>query len=119
MATKKAKRKKVPPEPYWNDLVSVYFDFCRTHLGDEPSFDGSAPRDMKAIIKTLHDRATTSGIEWTLKVAQSRFHNFLTFAFQDSWLAKNWLLSNINRQKDKIFYNIRAAVKKQSNDPFE
>lgn len=115
----KPKKEKAPPEPYWNDLVKVYFDFCREHFGEEPSFEGSAPRDMKMLIKTLHERATKSNIEWTLPVAQFRFNNFLMFAYQDKWLKDNFLLSNINRQKDKIFYNIRAAIKRQPIDPFE
>lgn len=121
MATKekKTKRVKKEPEPFWNELVKVYFDFCREKFNENPSFDGSAPRDMKAIIKSLHERADKSNIEWTLPVAQFRFYNFLEFAYQDYWLSKNWLLSNINRQKDKIFFNIRAAINRKPIDPFE
>jgi hypothetical protein len=116
---KKPKKEKAAPEPFWNELVEVYFNFCREKFHEPPSFDGSAPRDLKAIIKTLHDRAIKSNIEWTLPVAQFRFNNFLEFAYQDKWLKDNFLLSNINRQKDKIFFNIRAAINRQPADPFE
>lgn len=115
MATKKPKKERVV-EPYWNEFVKVYFDFCREKFSEEPSFDGSAPRDLKTIIKSLHERAEKSGIEWTENVALFRFRNFLEFAYHDSWLSKNFLLSNINRQKDKIFFNIRAAIQRQSID---
>lgn len=107
---KNVKKTKAPPEPHWNELVEVYFNFCRNKFSEEPSFDGSAPRDLKSIIKTLRERAERSGHNWTLDIAQFRFNNFLEFAYQDSWLSKNFLLQNINRQKDKIFFNIRAAI---------
>jgi hypothetical protein len=115
----KKKKEKAVSEPYWNELVEVYFTFCREKFHEPPSFDGSAPRDLKAIIKTLHERATKSNVEWTLNIATFRFRNFLDFAYQDSWLKTNWLLFNINRQKDKIFFNIRAAINRQPVDPFE
>ena len=118
MASKKLKKEKVI-EPFWNELVEVYFNFCREKFNEAPSFDGSSPRDMKSIIKTLHERAIKSNIEWTLESSRSRFHNFLLFAYQDSWLKNNFLLSNINRQKDKIFFNIRAAIQKQPANTFE
>lgn len=116
---KKVKKSKAPPEPFWNELVEVYFDFCRKKFGEEPSFDGSAPRDMKTIIKSLHERADKSNIEWTLNTAQFRFYKFLRFAYEDPWLSKNFLLQNINRQKDKIFFNIRAAINRQPTNPFD
>lgn len=102
----KAKKEKKPPEPYWNDLVSVYFEFCRTKFTEAPSFDGSAPRDMKAIIESLRKRAEIKNIEWTQELALSRFKTFLEYAFSDWWLSENWLLSNINRQKDRFFFKI-------------
>lgn len=114
---RKAKEKII--EPFWSDLVSVYFNFCRNKFGESPVFDGSAPRDLKSIIKSLHERAAARNIEWDIDVAKSRLHNFLNYAYQDSWLKKNFLLSNINRQKEKIFYNIRAAINKQPTNPFE
>lgn len=118
MTTKRIKKEKVI-EPFWNDLVEVYFNFCREKFNEDPSFDGSSPRDMKSIIKSLHERAIKSNIEWSLETATHRFYNFLSFAYQDYWLSNNWLLFNINRQKDKIFFNIRAAIQKQSTTPFD
>lgn len=109
---KKEKKPKVI-EPYWNDLVQVYFEFTKTKFSEPPSFDGSAPRDLKSIIQVLHKRAEEKGIEWTQEVAKTRFKMFLDFAFSDWWLSENWLLQNINRQKDKIIFK---ATKNRSNE---
>lgn len=106
----KRKKKIQTPEPHWDKLVGVWFKFCRDVFGDVPVFDGSSPRDLKSIVKALKNRAITSGEEWTELCATSRLHHFLTFAYQDSWLKKNWLLSNLNRQKEKIFFNLRKIV---------
>ncbi len=105
----RTKKTKKETEPYFKELVEVYFKFCREKFDEDPSFDGSAPRDLKNIISTLRQRATSKGIEWTLPVASLRLSLFLEYAFKDKWLSQNWLLFNLNRQKDKIFYNIRLA----------
>jgi len=105
-------------EPFWSELVQIYFAFCREKFSETPSFDGSSPRDLKSIVKSLRERALKANVEWNLQVASTRLKNFLDFAYQDRWLKKNFLLSNINRQKDKIFFNIRAAINKQPVDPF-
>lgn len=120
MATKEKKPKKEKfVEPHFKDMVEVWFNFCRQKFNEPPTFDGSAPRDLKSILKALRERCELSGIEWSLDNAQRRFQNFLEFAWQEWWLQKNWLLFNINRQKDKIFFNIRATIKRQPTDPFE
>lgn len=106
---KKVKEKKAP-ELYWNELVGVYFDFTKQKFHDVPSFDGSAPRDLKTIIQTLRKRAEDKGVEWTHEVATTRFRHFLEWAFMDKWLSQNWLLQNINRQKDKIFFSITREL---------
>lgn len=106
------KKQKKEPIPFWNELVQVYFTFCRDKFNEPPSFDGSAPRDMKTIIASLKKRCEEKGIEWSLLEATVRWGKFLDFAFQDKWLKENFMLSNINRQKDKIFFNIsRSYIK--------
>lgn len=123
MATKEKKPRKSttkkPPEPHWDELVNFWFSYCRDKKGEEPSFDGSAPRDLKNLIESLRIRCEKSNTEWTLEVALLRFKNFLDFAYQDSYLNKNWLLFNLNRQKDKIYFQIRAAINRQPQNPFE
>ena len=114
-----AKRKKTKPvTPYWQELVGVYFHFCWLKFNDIPTFDGSAPRDLKYIVDALQKRAEKANVEWTLDNAKIRLNTFLHFAFKDKWLSENWILSNINRQKDKIFYNIRKATPGQKEQPY-
>lgn len=101
----KRKREK-QIEPFWQEMVSLFFNFTKERFGDIPTFDNSAPRDLKQIIQTLRKRAQDKNIEWTHEVATTRFRHFLEHAYNDKWLCDNWLLQNINRQKDKIFFNI-------------
>lgn len=108
----KQKKQKQPPELYWNDLVSLYFAFCTEKFNDVPSFDNSQPRDLKNIITALRKRAEDKQIEWTHEVATTRLWHFLEFAYQSSeWLRNNWLPSNLNRQKDAIFFNFKKQQK--------
>lgn len=106
MKSKKPKNSPKPPELYWNDIVGIYFEFTKSKFHDTPSFDGSAPRDLKNILQTLRKRAEDKQVEWTYEVATTRFRHFLEWAFADKWLSENWLLMNIARQKDKIFFAI-------------
>ena len=96
---------KQPPQPYWQEIVSAYFGFCSEKFNDIPTFDGSSPRDLKSIIIALRKRCESAGEEWTFEAAIGRFRHFLEFAYaNDEWLRENWLLSNLNRHKDKFFF---------------
>lgn len=103
---KRVSKKKEDSEPYWGELVKVYFSFCFEKFNEKPSFSGSDPSDMHRIIECLKTRAHEKGIEWTQDVATLRWRGFLGVAYKDDWLSKNWLLSHLNRQKDKIFLNL-------------
>lgn len=102
----KAKKQKKQPEPFWNEQVGIFFDFTKSKYHESPSFDGSSPRNLKNILIELRKRAEDKGVEWTYEVATTRFRLFLEHAFMDRWLSENWLLQNIDRQKDKLFFSI-------------
>ena len=104
-------KKETTPEPFWNELVGVFFSFCRKEFNEVPTFDGSAPRDMLSIIKALKKRAETKNIAWTLDEATKRFQTFLEHANKDKFLHENFLLLNLNRFKDKVFFNAAKNVK--------
>lgn len=108
-----AKKVKNPPEPFWNDFVEEYFRYTKEKFNEFPCFDNSAPRDLKSIIQVLRKRSEERGVEWTKETAIFRFKMFLEFAFSDWWLSENWLLQNINRQKDKIIFK---ATKNRPNE---
>lgn len=99
-------KKKLDAEPFWKELVTVYFSFCWDMFNEKPSFDGSSPSDMHRIIECLKKRAAERNVEWTEETAKLRWREFLGRAFQDDWLKQNWLLSNLNRHKDKVFLNL-------------
>jgi hypothetical protein len=104
------KKKTSAAEPFWNEMVALYFLFCKEKFNEVPSFDNSAPRDLKNIIQTLRKRAEDKQVEWTFEVATTRFRHFLECCYEDRWLSENWLLMNISRQKDKIFFSIAKKV---------
>ena len=41
---------------FFNESVSVYFQFFEKKFGFRPSFDGSAPRDLKTILDAMKKR---------------------------------------------------------------
>lgn len=106
---KRPSKKKEESEPYWASLVKTYFSFCYEKFNEKPSFRGADPSDMHRIIEVLKKRAAEKNIEWTEEVANLRWREFLGRAFQDDWLSKNWLLSNLNRKMDKVFFNLIGA----------
>jgi hypothetical protein len=111
----KRKKEKADPEPWWPEMIELYFEFYKQRFfGSEPTFDLSAPRDLKNILVALRTRADKSGAGWGLEVAKQRFLNFMTAAFEDKWLSENFLLFNINRQKDKIFAQIANPNKNKN-----
>lgn len=111
----KKKRQKKPPEPYWQLLVETYYRFCRMYFGVDPSFDSSAPRDLRTIVEQLRTRCEKSNKIWDEESSVARLWLFLRCAYEDPWLSKNFLLSNINRQKDKIFFNAAQNVAAQNH----
>jgi hypothetical protein len=99
------KKKNAPEEttPHWKALVDVWFKFHLDKKGVEPSFQGSAPKDLKAIVDNLQRRVEKNrGEPWTEEVATSYLTKFLTYAYDLDWIKDNFLLSNLNRQFDKI-----------------
>lgn len=105
-----AKEKKITE--HWQSIVETFFSFYEKNFeGEKPSFDGSAPRDLKAIAEVLKKRAELSNVVWTEQTAIIRLSLFLEAAYKIDWLRDNFLLFNLNRQKDKIF----LTVKKISN----
>lgn len=108
----KAKKEKKPAELYWNEFIEVYFAYTKEKFTEPPTFDGSSPRDLKSVIQALRKRAEDKGIEWTKETALFRFRTFLDYAYSEWWLREHWMLSNINRSKDPIFF--KAAQNKNN-----
>jgi hypothetical protein len=116
---KYSKRKKIsadaPPTPHWNLIVEQWFLFNQEKFSEKPSFAGADPRHLKKIVEILERRALDKGIEWTEQAAVKRFSDFLKKAFQDPWLSKNFLLSNLEKQLDKFILNQNGNTKSGQN----
>ena len=102
--------KKKDITEFFNELVSTYFQFYEKKFGLRPSFDGSAPRDLKCIIEAMKKKSEEKNVAWTSVIANAMLLKFLEVAFNDSWLKDNFLLFNLNRQKDKIFLKIKSEL---------
>jgi hypothetical protein len=100
------KEKKVTP--FFNEMVVVYFQFFEKKFDFKPSFDGSSPRDLKNILESMKSRSEEKGFEWTEELSGQMLNAFLEQCYQDVWLKDNFLLFNLNRQKDKIFLKLKS-----------
>ena len=101
-AKKSLGKKNEEPEPYWEKLVDTWFTFGKEKFGEKPSFDGQDPKIFKRIIQRLKKRAGDKKIEWTEITGPQRLKLFLEMAFSEKWLSENFLLSNLEKQFDKI-----------------
>lgn len=107
------KEKKV--RGFFQAFVSAYFQFCRDEFGEEPSFDGSAPRDLAAIYDAIESKCNARQMIFTEELGVRSFKVFLEYCRKDGWLAENFLLFNLNRQKDKIFFKIKQDLDGKRN----
>lgn len=110
MKSKKATKQETP-EPFWQQLVDVWFQFGKEKFGEEPSFSGQDPKVFKRIIQRLKERAAKKNAEWNETTAPQRLQHFLKCAFEDTWICKNFLLKNLESQFDKIIQNQNEKTK--------
>jgi len=120
------KEKKTPGEKkekfvrlFWDKFVSEYFSFCFEKFGERPSFDGSSPRDLGMIYDAIKKKAEEKKMIWNEDLGLRSLKVFLEYCFKDGWLHKNFLLFNLNRQKDKIFFQIKQEMDGKSNSKSE
>lgn len=99
-----------PPEKFYSQAVEVWFAFYEEKFNDKPTFDTSAPRDLKLIMESLRKRAQAQGLEWTAELARTRLKGFLNFAFSDSWISQHFTLRILNSQKDPVYAKLRQTL---------
>jgi len=112
-------KKESIPEPFFKQLVEVYFSFCEKKFKCRPSFDGSSPRDFKNIIIALRKKNEASNLDWTLDISEKSLLEFLEECFLDNWIRNNFLLRNLNNQKDKIFFKLSSNNNSIQNNFYE
>ena len=115
------KEKKVAPKkekrarPHWNKCVEAFFEFCEDRFGEKPTFDHSAPRDLGFIMDAIEKKTVEKQMLYTEDIAVRSLKLFLLYCFNDQWLQKNFILFNLNRQKDKIFFKIKSDIDAKRN----
>lgn len=97
------------PEPFWEVLVKIWFDFNFEKFKEKPSFSDADPRYLKKIIEKLKKRAALKKVDWNEITAPERLRTFLLKAYEDDWLCKHFLLRNLNEQFDTVIMKHRAA----------
>jgi dynactin complex subunit len=107
MADKKQKKTK---EPFYKMAVDLWFSFYKEKFIDAPTFDTSAPRDLKLILESLRKRAETQGQVWTEELCIQRLKHFLNFAYNDLWISQHFTLRILNSQKDCIYAKLRQFL---------
>lgn len=93
-------------EPFWRQLIKVWFDFHVDNFHVKPDFDGSEPADLLKIVQSLKKRAEEQSIEWTEETATNRLKSFLKFAMTHDVLLNCFTLITINRYKNLVFQKI-------------
>jgi len=109
------KKKEKIVRQYWNDIVSLFFNFCEEKFGERPTFDGSSPRELGMIYDAIKKKSDEKQLDWTEDRALKSHRLFFEFCWADNWLQKNFILFNLNRQKDKIFFNIKNNLDGKRN----
>lgn len=100
-------------EPFWKELVDVWFEFGKEKFSVYPSFKAQDPKIFKRLIQLLKKRAAAKNVEWTQDTGPLRLRSFLEGAFKDEWLCKHFLLKNLENQFDQIIQRQSTAGDRQ------
>lgn len=113
ISSKKMKKKNInsAARKFWPKLVSVFFDFCVEVFGEKPSFNGASAKSMGEIIDSIELKCKEKEIEYTEDMACRSWRLFLVTAHEDKWLQENFVLTNLNKFKDKIFFKLSKQSK--------
>lgn len=89
----------------WPKLVESWFVFYEKKVGEKPSFEGRITSDFKNLVGMLEKKVLAKKNIWDVDTAGGHFTKFLEVAYHDPWLSKNFLISNLLTQFDKIIAN--------------
>lgn len=97
------KRKEEKKAHHWVAMSKCWFDLhLELRKRPCPRFTATDGAKMRSILLGLQDIAETQSYEWTETNAVAAFTDFLRAAHQDNWLAKNWLLKNLDQNFNVI-----------------
>lgn len=87
--------------PHYEILKKTWFEFYEAKISREPTFNGVAAKSLQTIIIGLK-KIYSKNEDWTEDLAINSFKNFLSKAYEDSWLKKNFLLNILASKFDAI-----------------
>ena len=97
-----APKKEIIKTAFWEKLVEVWFKFYEDSYTIKPTFNPASGKNLKNLIQKLEKLSKVKGFDWTEDYSVYCFNQFLIKAKTDDWLNRNFLLSNLNSQFDKI-----------------
>lgn len=96
---------------YWQALVDRWFEFYKKQFSINPTFEGTAAKSLKSIIRRLKKISVDAGKGWTESYALRVFNRFLEMAINDSWRKENFMLHILSSHFDAI---IKKKEEKQA-----
>lgn len=90
-------------ELYWKASCKVWFDwYALQREGEEPDFSGSAPKDLKSIIKKVRDKCKKHSLEWNEDVAGRSLLQFFNLCLKYPFTSDKLMLSLFNKYFQEI-----------------
>ena len=102
---------------YWEIFIETWERFYETKNTIKPTIDGPAAKALAAIVVGLEKIAEQKKIEWNEENAVRSFENFISKAYEDSWLKSHFLLKNLASQFDVIVNPLNNGQAKFGGKP--
>lgn len=105
--------KQQSKEPFWDAIVKVWFDwYAAQRIGEKPDFTGSAPKDLKAIVKKIKVKCIEHNLSWTEENAVRTFNQFFNLCLKYQFTSDKLMLSLFNKYFQEITTNGKSKPTK-------
>ena len=96
-------------ELYWKTSCKVWFDWYGTQRkNEEPDFSGSAPKDLKEIIRKVREKCKKHELEWSEDIAGRSLLQFFNLCLKYQFTSDKLMLSLFNKYFQEITQNGKA-----------
>lgn len=114
---KVAPKKERKPIEHFNPCVAIWFEVYLSSYGRKPTFKSPEAASFKSLLLKLKDSCAEAGKDWTQENATQALRAYLMAARKDNWLCNNFLISNLNRQYDKVLSMAKGGSQMPQNAP--
>lgn len=98
--------KQQSKEPFWDAIVKVWFDwYAEQRIGEQPDFTGSAPKDLKSLVKKIKAKCIEHNLAWTEENAIRAFVQFFNLCLKYKFTSDKLMLSLFNKYFQEITTN--------------